>query len=270
MTEFAVPPYDAIAEFYDEDMGRNNPGLDIRFYAERASRAGRRVLELACGTGRITLPLVRQGLEVDAVDGSLPMLQQLEAKARAELSPEELGRLAWHWSNMRDFEFGKKFDAILCPFSGFTYLVEDADQLQMLRRVRAHLAPAGVFLLDTFVPHYEDLLMPDDHIYHDYRRRLEKGGMLEREKTIQKDLTKQINIVRRTYRFLNDSGELQRTVCTESTIRYRFRNELKLFLESEGFELIEEYGDFEGKPYSYSASMMVLVCRQRGSGFAGS
>jgi SAM-dependent methyltransferase len=264
MTDITVPPYDAIAEFYDEDIGRNNPGLDIRFYGERASRvAGQRVLELACGTGRITLPLVRKGLTVDALDGSFPMLQRLEAKARAQLSAEELERLAWHWSDMRDFELGKQFDIILCPFSGFTYLVEDADQRRMLQRVRMHLAPGGLFLMDVFVPHYKDLLMPDGHVYHDYRRHLDNGMILERDKTIQKDLTRQVNVVRRTYRFLNGSGEVLRTVCTESTIRYRFRSEMKLLLESEGFDVVEEIGDFEGKPYSYSASMMVFVCKSK-------
>jgi SAM-dependent methyltransferase len=260
MTEFTVPSYDSIAEFYDDDMGRNNPGLDIRFYVDRALRAGRSVLELACGTGRITLPLVQQGLTVDALDGSLPMLQQLENKARARLSPEELGRLAWHQANMREFSFGKRFDAILCPFSGFTYLVDEGDQRKMLRCVRSHLAPGGVFLLDTFVPHFKDLLLPDDHVVFDYRRRLDNGLILERWKTIQKDLTRQVNIVRRTYQFSNDDGEVLRTVCTESITRYRFRTEMVLLLESEGFEIIEQYGDFAGRPYSYDASMMVFVC----------
>ena len=251
-------PYDA-PELYD--LLFDSLDFDVPYWVETAKSAGGPVLELACGTGRITLPLVRKGLIVDALDGSLPMLHKLEAKARAELSAEELGRLAWHWSNMRDFELGKQFDVILCPFSGFTYLVEDADQRRMLQRVRMHLAPGGAFLMDVFVPHYKDLLMPDGHVYHDYRRHLDNGMILEREKTIQKDLTRQVNVVRRTYRFLNDSGEVLRTVCTESTIRYRFRSEMKLLLESEGFDVIEEYGDFEAKPYSYSASMMVFVCK---------
>ena len=257
-----IPSYDLIAEFYDDDMGRNNSGKDIAFYVDRATRVRGPVLELGCGTGRITLPLVIGGCRVDALDASMPMLRELERKADRQLSASERQRLTLHWMDMRDLKLEKKFPLILCPFSAFTYLVEAEDQSQALRKTFDHLESDGIFILDAFVPHHEDLVLPDEHVYFDYRRQLGNGLVLEREKTIAKDLTRQINTVRRTYRFLNADGSALKTISTEERIRYRFRTEMVLLLESHGFEVIEQYGDFEGRPYDYRAAMMVFVTKK--------
>jgi SAM-dependent methyltransferase len=256
-----ISPYDLIAEFYDDDMGRNNPGKDIAFYLDRALRAGGSTLELGCGTGRITIPLINHGCRVDALDASEPMLHELKHKAERLLDSNSRQRLNLHWMNMRDFELGKKFPLIICPFSAFTYLVDEEDQVRTLRKILDHLEPHGLFILDVFVPHYEDLALPDDHVYFDYRRRLENGMILEREKTILKDRTRQINTVRRAYRFLQPDGSVQKILKTEERIRYRFHNEMLLFLKGRGFDVLEEYGDFEAGPYDYSAAMMVFVCK---------
>jgi hypothetical protein len=164
--------------------------------------------------------------------------------------------------DMRDLELERKFPLILCPFSAFTYLVEEEDQRRALRKIFDHLESGGLFILDAFVPHYEDLVLPDDHVYFDYRRQLENGLVLEREKTIAKDLTRQINVVRRTYRLLGIDGSVLKTVTTEERIRYRFRPEMVLLLQNHGFEVIEQYGDFESRPYDYRAAMMVFVCKK--------
>lgn len=262
ITGSGVLSYDLIAEFYDEDMGRSNPGRDVLFYLDRAARVSGPILELGCGTGRITLPLVSHGCCVDALDASMPMLRELERKAERQLNMDERQRLALHWMDMRDLKLERKFALILCPFSAFTYLVEEEDQSRTLRQIFDHLESDGVFILDTFVPHYEDLVLPDDHVYFDYRRPLEGGVILEREKTIAKDRVRQINVVRRTYRFLGADGSVLKTVATEERIRYRFRSEMVLLLENHAFEVIEQYGDFEGGPYDYRAAMMVFVCKK--------
>lgn len=261
-TRLTVPAYDLIASFYDEDMGRNNPGKDLLFYLARAGRTSGPVLELACGTGRITLPLVSQGSYVDALDASLPMLHELARKAQRLLTDEARQRLALHWMDMRDWRLQKKFALILCPFSAFTYLVEEEDQARALQIILDHLEPDGLFILDCFVPHYEDLALPDGHVYYDYCRQLENGMVLERRKTIKKDLTRQLNLVCRTYRFMAPDGSLMKTITTEETIRYRFHAELALLMQHHGFQIVEEYGDFEGHAYEYSSATVVFICRR--------
>jgi SAM-dependent methyltransferase len=259
----SVPSYDLIAGLYDEDMGRNNDGKDVGFYADCAARVPGPVLELACGTGRISLPLIKRGCQVHALDASLPMLKELTRKAELLLSEEEKSRLHIYWNDMRDWDLTRKFSLILCAYSAFTYLVNDEDQASALRRVYSHLTHGGLFVLDTFIPHYEVLLLPDSHVFFDYQRHINGGILLERQKTIQKDLTHQINVITRTYRMLSSDGEPQSTLVTKERIRYYFHGELVTLLQSHGFEVLEQYGGFERHPYDYRESMMVLICGKR-------
>jgi SAM-dependent methyltransferase len=262
----SVPSYDLIAGLYDDDMGRNNDGKDISFYEDCAAGASGPVLELACGTGRISLPLVMRGFQVHALDASLPMLRELSRKAEVQLSDEEKSRLYIYWKDMRDWDLGTKFSLIVCAYSALTYLVEERDQVAMLTRARSHLARGGLFVLDTFIPHYELLLHPDNHVYFDYHRPVNGSIILERYKTIQKDLTRQVNVITRTYRMLAPDGSLKGTIVTKERIRYFFRQELVTLLQSTGFDVLAQYGGFERHAYDYRESTMVFVCRRKAAG----
>ncbi len=258
-------PYDLIAEFYDEDMGLNNPGQDIGFYVQRAVRAGGNILELGCGTGRITLPLVRAGCRAVGLDLSMSMLLRLQCKAAASLLPEQRRELLCFCADMSAWALDESFALIICPFSAFTYLTEDKDRERMLDTVRRHLASSGVFILDLFVPSQEIIHLPDDHVFHDYRRKRQDGTWLERTKTIRKNTFNQTNLVCRTYRFLTSDGALLRSITTQSLIRYYLQKEMLQLLENAGFAVTEQYGDFDGLPYRDGANVMVFVCRAAGA-----
>lgn len=259
----AMNSYDAIAEWYDEDMGRNNPGHDIQFFRDYARQGTGKVLELGCGTGRITLPLLRDGLEVVAVDSSAKMLEVLEAKARKTLSPDERKRLVIKHANMRDFVSKERFSLILCPFCAFTYLVDRTDQTALLDRVKMHLSDAGVFILDSFIPKYDVLSKQGPVESFDYERVLDDGTILRRRKIITQNLTDQINDVTRIYEFYDRSQRLLKTVRTQERIRYTFKNELEYLLAHNGFDVLHVYGNYHSSPYSYGADKMVFVASKR-------
>jgi SAM-dependent methyltransferase len=252
--------FDQIAEFYDDDMGRRAPAGDIDFYVSQARLSGGPILELGCGTGRITIPMVKAGHEVEGADASLPMLNVLRAKADNHLTPLERERLSLREIDMRDYESSRSFALIICPYSAFNYLLEELEQTKVLEKARELLRPGGRFVLDTFVPHYDSLLCPDEHLFQDYEHALPDGSVLRREKTIHKDLTNQINVVTRTYRFLSADGSETRRVVTQEKIRHFFHSEMRLLLQKCGFRVEDEYGDFLGSPYRYEAQTMIFVC----------
>ncbi len=255
--------YDLIAELYDWDMGLNNDGKDVDFYLATARSQGGPILELGCGTGRITIPLVQDGLTVTGIDRSPPMLQQMKKKASKLLSPQELERLQGCCMNMSDWAVQNRYALIFSPYSSFTYLTKEEERLRCLESVRSHLKPSGFFVLDCFIPHYDFLALPDNHLYADYYRALEDGRFLERKKTVQKDLTAQLNTITRYYRIYEPDGVLGRSITTRETIRYFFPEELKLYLQANGFQIVGEYGGFEGQSYRYECQTMVFICRPR-------
>jgi SAM-dependent methyltransferase len=255
--------YDLIADLYDDDMGRSNSGADVEFFREYARRTGGPVLEIGCGTGRITLPLVRDGHVVVALDASAPMLRILETKARQLLTADERRRLTIEHAPMQAFVPRSRFPLVICPFCVFTYLVERADQRAFLERMKASLFQDGLLILDSFVAKYPILACPDPVSSFDYERTLSDGTTLRRHKTITQDLTRQVNEIERVYELLDPtSGVAVREIRTTDRIRYMFKGELEYFLLYNGFEIVDVYGDYNFAPYSYEAGKMVFVLRR--------
>jgi SAM-dependent methyltransferase len=256
-------PYDVLGELYDDDMGKNAPGHDVAFYVEVARSAGESVLELGCGTGRITLPLARAGLRVTGVDRSEPMLDALHRKASHELSEVERGRLSVVRADMRELSLAERFSSVLCPYSAFTYLQTENDRACALAAVRAHLAPRGAFVLDVFVPDPAVSAAPADFTAIDYKRQRADGTLLERSRTIRKDVEPHINLIERHYRVLDSSGNELARFTTESRIRYWFPDELRGELEAHGFDVVETSLDFGVAIAGERPKMAAFRCRAR-------
>jgi SAM-dependent methyltransferase len=258
-SSLSLNSYDRIAQLYDQDMGQNVSGKDIDFYVRAGVMARGQVLELGCGTGRIALPLIRAGCAVVGVDASLKMLQQMKRKAD-QLAAEERQRLLMGCMNMASLALNSKFALILCPYSAISYLIDETDFGNFLNAVRRCLKRTGRFILDIFAPRADVLCLPDEHVFFDYRREIADGLFLERRKTIEKDLSARKNRITRYYSLVGHGGSVLEEFSTRETIRYYFQTELKLLLQSHGFEVLGEYGDFEGQPFHDQAQMMVFVC----------
>jgi SAM-dependent methyltransferase len=115
-----------------------------------------RVLELACGTGRVTLPLARLGIasELVAVDNSAPFLQRLRERLAVEdESVRDAVRVVE--GDMRRPAVDGPFDAAIVPFNSLAYLIDRTDREACLSGVRELLEPGGVFAFDLIQPRYD-------------------------------------------------------------------------------------------------------------------
>src|SRR5215467_10175690 len=122
------------AGLYDASSSRLRASSgDAAFYLDLARRARGPVLELGCGTGRVLLPIAREGIECTGLDASRSML----ARLRASRPPKSL-RLVF--GRMQDFSIPKKrFALIYSAFRAFQHLLTVEDQLACLAAVRRHL-----------------------------------------------------------------------------------------------------------------------------------
>ena len=136
----------------------DDPHFDLPFWQRLVERrTPRRMLELACGTGRLTFPLAEAGLAADpeseliGIDRSEPFL------ARAELA-EQPPAVRLESGDMRSFALEDRFDLVVVPFNSLAYIHTREDQLACLRAARAHLAPGGAFAFDVRPAELEGLL----------------------------------------------------------------------------------------------------------------
>lgn len=236
--------YDAIARVYDDDMALSAPPGDVEYYVRACGTPPRSVLELGCGTGRITLKVALAGHSVTAVDRSGPMLRVLETKAGELLGAAERARLRAVEADMRDLPFPGDFDVVLCPYSAFTYLLTDEDRERMLDGVRERLRPGGRLFLDVFVPDPALTTMRDGEVIFDYRRPRSDGTWLERSKTITRDVRPGVNALERRYRILDAAGTEVDRFTTRNEIHYWQPEELRTELGRCGFDaaLVYDFG----------------------------
>jgi SAM-dependent methyltransferase len=125
---------------------------DIGFYLSLSRRpAPRKVLELGCGTGRITLPLAQLGFEVVGLDNQPEMLQKAEER-RLRTSSETRKRLQFIEGDMRTWSAQSDFDLILIPASSISHVLSLEDQLAVWKTCHDNLRPDGRLLVEITMP----------------------------------------------------------------------------------------------------------------------
>jgi SAM-dependent methyltransferase len=146
----AAWPRPALVDWYDANAGRYDAleaGLtgDAAFYTALA-RAHPPVLELGCGTGRVTLAIARAGVAVTGLDLSAGML------AVARRKGADAPAVRWLRGDMRAFDLGERFGLICIPHRTFQHLLTEAEQRATLACCRAHLRAGGRLALNVFNP----------------------------------------------------------------------------------------------------------------------
>ncbi len=246
--------YDPVAEFYD--IEHEGFVSDISFYLEEAKKARGPVLELASGTGRITLELAKAGIEMVGLDISKGMLGVAKEKT-ALLDPGVQKNLTWVQGDMRDFELGRKFNLIFIPFNSFQMLETRKDQEACLACVSRHLEKGGLFILSVFAPSYERLVKKSMFTYlgsHD----LPCGKKLSRTESAKYDYVNQMISVEWIYDVVDPQGNLKRTVW-KFPVRYLWRFEAELLLEKAGLQVEALYGDYNRREFDHNGGMLFVA-----------
>ena len=218
--------YDQIAELYDEDMGRNVALDDLRGYLSLLPPPPATILEIGCGTGRLTRPLAALGYGVLAVDRSVPMLQQLNRK----LVSDRRG-VATVAMDARRLAIRGTVDAVLFGYCGFQYLIRDDEVTAFCQGLRSLLHPKSILVMDIFI---HDPGVVSQRLRRDYRRRMHNGGTLARWKRVT-PLGDRVNRIER--RYVIDDGSIIRTVSEQ---RWYHPPELRSILRHNGFRIVGE------------------------------
>ena len=232
---------------------------DINFYVEWANRLDKDVLELGCGTGRVSIPIIYTGVNVIGLDYSMPMLKKFKSKLEQE-EWDIAERLSIIRGDMTNFRLNKKFGLIILPFRPFQHLISVEDQLNCLKSVRDHLTTDGYFIFDVFNPNPERLLSPAFGPVIDIPRfEMSDGKMLTRTSRVLKSHWKD---KWNEYEFLYEIEDLNgiiKKIVQKTTMRYFHVEEIELLLDMAGLKILELYGDFDSSPYEPNSPEEIYV-----------
>jgi SAM-dependent methyltransferase len=227
---------------------------DLDFYLMLAKESPGPVLEVACGTGRILIPCMQQGVDIDGIDLYPQMLDRLRQKA------EPLGlRPRVYSGDMRDFTLPRRYSLVFIAFNGFLHCLTTSDQLKALRVCREHLKPGGVLAFNTFYPGVEFLTGPQG------------TPVLELETAVVRVYdTRTFNRVEQVQHSVMEvqelaaDGAVAASHVSETDIRWTFKPEMELLLRLAGFSRWEIHGDFEHRPLTRESDLMVVLAWNEG------
>lgn len=246
-------PFDILAPYYDWEHADYD--ADIPLYQDFARRTGGPILELACGSGRLMAPLLELGERVVGLDSSGPMLERArQMLGRAGL----LGRAALLQADVRGFELDERFQLAIYGLDSFGLLQDVEDQLAALRRIRHHLAPGGLLILDLSNGNGRGA-EPTDELVLQYEGADPRTGLpLSKWTARSTDHGEQVDHY--TY-FYDEVGEdrVVRRSTVRLDLRYFGRFELELLLRQA--DLVPEafYGAYDLTPYMAGSERLIAV-----------
>jgi SAM-dependent methyltransferase len=252
--------YDSfIADYYDESPIVKGRLQDVMFYGDAARQYGDPILELGCGTGRITMELAEAGQRITGLDLSERMLERA-VKKRAKLPVEARERVHLVQGDMQRFDLGEKFRLIIIPFRPFQHLLEVQQQVDFLGCVRKHLAPGGKLVLDVFQTDAERMHDPvhmREALITEYKTADGRQVKIS-ERVAAFHRADQINDVEMIYSVVHPSGRKERLVFAWP-LRYFFRYEIEHLLVRCGFKVKASYGNFARSPIVDDSPEMIFV-----------
>jgi SAM-dependent methyltransferase len=249
-------PRAAAARFYDLDR---EPLTDLPFYVSRLPSANARVLELGCGTGRITLPLATHCGFIQGIELSEAMLEICRAKLRE--APALAGKVALGLGDMTKYDLGTTFDLIIAPYRVMQNLVTDDEVAGLFRCIRAHLAPGATCILNVFNLRYAtaDALVAawsqqvealdwedvtDTRIVTCHHR---KGKVSVHPLVIYPELV---------YR-VREGAQLLEEVVMPLAMRCYFPDDFAALFSTHGFDIVQRWGGYAGETYGVGPELVV-------------
>lgn len=235
-------------------MGEYAVGDMLEFYRRQISHYGQPVLELACGTGRLTIPLAEEGVDIVGLDISPHMLELAEMKARGRHL-----RIPFVRGDVRAFDLGRKFKFIFIPAQSLSHLHERDELESCFACVRQHLAEGGRFLIELFNPSVKFLAREPEQHYPVGRGEYEEadgGGRVIVTAQSRYDAATQVNHIQ--YYFQSEKGEGE---VLSFEMRQFFPQEIDALLVYNRLRIERKYGNYEEAAFGNDSPKQLIVCR---------
>ncbi|HEV8061921.1 MAG TPA: class I SAM-dependent methyltransferase [Gemmataceae bacterium] len=225
------------------------------FYLALARETNGPALDIACGTGRILLPCLQAGVDIEGLDLFEPMLGTLRAKAAAlGLTP----RL--YLADMSDFSLARRYGLVMIPFNAFIHNMTQETQIRCLQLCREHLLPGGLLAFDTFFPSLEIVGAPQNtRVLEGELPHPVTGLPMRMYDTRSFDRVAQVQHSLNEIELLAADGSVQTVHRSEVRSRYIYKHEMELLLRVAGFARWEISGDFERRPLTRENDAMIVM-----------
>ncbi len=246
---------DLLATTWDLFRGDISGWVDRFFYWEFITEYGEPVLDVGCGTGRLLLDYMQDGIDIDGVDNSPEMLALCKEKASGlGLKP------VLFQQPMEDLELPRKYKVILVPSSSFQLLTEMKKARRAMRRFYEHLEPGGILIMPFMLIWQEGTPLQTEWVQDGEVERPEDGALIRRWSRVRYDLDNQLEHTEMRYEVSLD-GEVIRSEYhsrSPATCWYTQSQARDLYYQA-GFENLRIYSEFSREPAMEEDTIFSLV-----------
>lgn len=237
------------ANFYD---GMNTNLDDLQFYKRWLPKnKDARILELCCGTGRLTIPIAKDGYNITGVDYTPSMLEQAKSKASAQGFNIEFIE-----ADIRTLDLPEKYDLIFIPFNSIHHLYGNDDLFKAFTAVKNHLKNDGLFLLDCFNPNIQFIVDGEKGLKEIASYATKDCRNVTIKQIMQYESSTQINRIQWHHYIDGEFDSIQNL-----DMRMFFPQELDTYLQSNGFNIIHKFGSFDEHPFNDESEKQIFICR---------
>ncbi len=239
---------------------------DLPLYRELAAAEGGRVLEVACGSGRVLVPLAQAGFDIVGLDASPHMLGLARDKLE-KAGPDVANHARLIQGDMRVLdlqdEADEPFDMAIVAVKSIAYLVERDDQLKTLKNIARHLRPGALFAIDLLHPTPDLLAERAGSLRQDLTQSDPETGtvVMRTETLVANDLARQVRLMRSAYEIIERDGSVTKRIV-EWPYRYLHRFEAEHLLERAGFCIEALYGGYRREPFTSDSATMLFLARK--------
>ncbi len=247
------------ARLYDWSLSEQTEDLD--FFVDLVRKTRPPILVVACGTGRLVVPLARAGFTVTGVEMSPAMYAVAKARVRSEKKSVR-SLITLRQSDLESLHLGKVFPAVLVPSSSLLHLSSQRAFGVCFGRVYAHTRRGGIAVFDLASPRVMGGRREGEEEV--VREGINpQTGLHTVERARQVKIDRESQVVRVEHVFLEGEGEKVRRWSFEQSYRWLEKNEAIHLLQSVGFSDIRAFGNYDGTPYSDSSPRLILIASRR-------
>ena len=249
------------SEEYDDailyDKENESYRQDLPYLLKWASKTQGPIIDLACGTGRATIPLARKGYKLIGVDLHKGMLEQAKKKS-SDLNVD----IEWIEQDARMLNLNVRSSLIFSVGNSFQHFLTNEDQDGFLSSVTKHLEQVGLFIFDTRFPSTEELLQPD---IEEYWRTIQEKDTPKKIDVYTKstyDSLSQVQHYTTIRKFVDCEGTITDEQRTNIRLRYVYPKEMERILSSNGLEIVHIFEDWKETPVTNDSYGMIYVCKK--------
>jgi SAM-dependent methyltransferase len=248
------PPegYEKSAPFYD--LFANNEDLPFFLELTKNIEPAGPILDLAAGTGRVSIALAKAGFSVWALEKS-PAMLAVAAKKLNAMPPEVAERVRLTEGDMSAFVIGQKFPLIIIPQS-FGHCVTTDQQLACLLCIRQHLTKKGICVLDI----YQGSSFDRKSMWEDEPKALDPKRTIKRSGTYEVNPITQLISYQLKYEIFEDEKKIEE-LEEYSNAAIIHPREADLLIRFSGFKVHAEYGGWNKAPYNLSSRTRILLLK---------